>query len=315
MKKCSIPDIPFSQNSNQKEPIDEKGEVYISNVEYLKMKNIELNKSDIINIGDVHSFIETQKYLELIVENSCSIQKGESIIITPNGILNSKKKRRNNSNEVFFGYFSDLSAYYDIDYELPPNPLIKNNNFENNISSRDDKNEGIFFLIYYNFKFQNYFIKDYENGYGTFIKINNSYKLKDNSLINIGDSFLIFTFSNENTKNQNQNETLCLKAYSGNTTYEPKIFEQTLNKEYTIGRNEKDDVVLQDKMLSRIHCIVFYDEKGWFIKDGNQFGEPSTNGTWIFAYDEFEIYDDMIFKSNANLFSCHLRNNNNKNEI
>ena len=133
MKKCSIPDIPFSQNSNQKEPIDEKGEVYISNVEYLKMKNIELNKSDIINIGDVHSFIETQKYLELIVENSCSIQKGESIIITPNGILNSKKKRRNNSNEVFFGYFSDLSAYYDIDYELPPNPLIKNNNFENNI--------------------------------------------------------------------------------------------------------------------------------------------------------------------------------------
>ena len=56
------------------------------------MKNIELNKSDIINIGDVHSFIETQKYLELIVENSGSIQKGESIIITPNGILNSKKK-------------------------------------------------------------------------------------------------------------------------------------------------------------------------------------------------------------------------------
>ena len=94
MKKCSIPDIPFSQNSNQKEPIDEKGEVYISNEEYLKMKNIELNKSDIINIGDVHSFIETQKYLELIVENSCSIQKGESIIITPNGILNSKKKKK-----------------------------------------------------------------------------------------------------------------------------------------------------------------------------------------------------------------------------
>ena len=277
------------------------------------MKNIELNKSDIINIGDVHSFIETQKYLELIIENSSSIQRGESIIITPNGILNSKKKRRHNSNEVLFGYFSDLSNYYDVDYELPPNPFIKNNNFENNISSRDnDKNEGIFFLIYYNFKLQNYFIKDYENGYGTFIKINNSYKLKDNSLINIGDSFLIFTF-NENNEN-NQNENLCLKAYSGNITYEPKIFEYTLNKEYTIGRNEKDDFVLQDKMLSRIHCIIFYDEKGWFIKDGNQIGEPSTNGTWVFAYDEFEIYDEMIFKSNSNLFSCHLRNNN-KNEI
>ena len=229
------------------------------------MKNIELNKSDIINIGDVHSFIETQKYLELIIENSSSIQRGESIIITPNGILNSKKKRRHNSNEVLFGYFSDLSNYYDVDYELPPNPFIKNNNFENNISSRDnDKNEGIFFLIYYNFKLQNYFIKDYENGYGTFIKINNSYKLKDNSLINIGDSFLIFTF-NENNEN-NQNENLCLKAYSGNITYEPKIFEYTLNKEYTIGRNEKDDFVLQDKMLSRIHCIIFMMKKDGLLK-------------------------------------------------
>ena len=62
-------------------------------------------------------------------------------------------------------------------------------------------------------------------------------------------------------------------------------------------------------MLSRVHCILFYDEeKGWFIKDGNEIGQPSTNGTWVFAYDECEIYDGMIFKSNSNLFSCHLRN-------
>ena len=82
------------------------------------MKNIELNKSDIINIGDVHSFIETQKYLELIIENSSSIQRGESIIITPNGILNSKKKRRHNSNEVLFGIMMLIMNYLLI-------PLLK----------------------------------------------------------------------------------------------------------------------------------------------------------------------------------------------
>jgi hypothetical protein len=82
-----------------------------------------------------------------------------------------------------------------------------------------------------------------------------------------------------------------------------------LNKEITIGRSENSDVILQDKMLSRIHCILFYDEnKGWLIKDGNELNQPSTNGTWVFAYDECEIYDEMIFKSNSNLFSCHLRN-------
>ena len=42
------------------------------------------------------SFTEPQKILELIVENSVTIEKGESIIISPNGLLNSKKKKKKN---------------------------------------------------------------------------------------------------------------------------------------------------------------------------------------------------------------------------
>ena len=267
------------------------------------------------------SFTEPQKILELIVENSVTIQKGESIIINPNGLLNSKKKRRKINNEVLFGYFSDLSQIDEIDYELPPNPIIQSTSLD---SFRfNDKNEGIFFCIYYKFNCQNYFIKDYEKGYGTFIKIENEYKIKDNSLFNIGDSYLVFTFNNNENNNENINNDinnieninnqndiyLSLKAYSGSITYEPIIFKYNLNKEITIGRSENSDVILQDKMLSRIHCILFYDEnKGWLIKDGNELNQPSTNGTWVFAYDECEIYDEMVFKSNSNLFSCHLRN-------
>ena len=269
------------------------------------------------------SFTEPQKILELIVENSVTIQKGESIIINPNGLLNSKKKRRKINNEVLFGYFSDLSQIDEIDYELPPNPILQSTGLENNSFRYNEKNEGVYFCIYYKFNCQNYFIKDYEKGYGTFIKIENEYKIKDNSLFNIGDSYLVFTFNNNENNNENINNDinnieninnqndiyLSLKAYSGSITYEPIIFKYNLNKEITIGRSENSDVILQDKMLSRIHCILFYDEnKGWLIKDGNELNQPSTNGTWVFAYDECEIYDEMIFKSNSNLFSCHLRN-------
>ena len=308
LKKCNLSNFPFIQSSNKIQTIDEKAEVYISNDNYNHMKNINLNRSDIMNLGDYSkSFSEYPKNLELIVENSVSIQKGEIIIITPNGLLDSRNKRKRLNNEVLFGYFSNLSEFDEIDYELPPNPLLQNS--ENN-NYNDDKNEGIFFCIFYKLEFQKYYIRDYEKGYGTFIKLNDAYKLKNNSLINIGDSYLVFNIENNN-KNKSINENiLCLKAYSGSATYEPIIFQHLLNKEFTIGRNEKDDVVLQDKMLSRVHCILFYDEeKGWFIKDGNEIGQPSTNGTWVFAYDEFEIYDGMIFKSNSNLFSCHLRNN------
>ena len=270
------------------------------------------------------SFTEPQKILELIVENSVTIQKGESIIINPNGLLNSKKKRRKINNEVLFGYFSDLSQIDEIDYELPPNPIIQSTSLD---SFRfNDKNEGIFFCIYYKFNCQNYFIKDYEKGYGTFIKIENEYKIKDNSLFNIGDSYLVFTFYNNQNNNNNNNDNnnnnnndednynqnynnICLKAYSGSITYEPIFFKYDCNKEITIGRSENSNVVIKDKMLSRVHCILFYEEnKGWLIKDGNEMNQPSTNGTWVFAYDEYEIYDEMIFKSNSNLFSCHLRN-------
>ena len=62
-------------------------------------------------------------------------------------------------------------------------------------------------------------------------------------------------------------------------------------------------------MLSRIHCIVCYDKNYniWVIKDGGDKG-MSTNGTWIFAFDEIEIKEGMIFKINANLLSCHFGN-------
>ena len=40
------------------------------------------------------------------------------------------------------------------------------------------------------------------------------------------------------------------------------------------------------------------------IKDENQDGKPSTNGTWLYASEDSEIFNEMIFKSNKYNFYC-----------
>ena len=83
------------------------------------MKNLNFNKNDIFNMGDYSkSFEDTSNSLELIIENSEIIQKGEKIIITPNGMLNSQKINKKN-NIVLFGYFSDKLEKNKLDYILP----------------------------------------------------------------------------------------------------------------------------------------------------------------------------------------------------
>lgn len=60
----------------------------------------------------------------------------------------------------------------------------------------------------------------------------------------------------------------------------------------------------EDSSLSRYHCSLVYNEH-WQIVDGD--GEkPSTNGTWLFANNFFEIYDGMQFKVGETLFKAQI---------
>ena len=45
------------------------------------------------------------------------------------------------------------------------------------------------------------------------------------------------------------------------------------------------------------------------IKDGNKEGKQSTNGTWLYCSEDYEIFDEMIFKSNKYNFFCNLSSN------
>jgi hypothetical protein len=85
-----------------------------------------------------------------------------------------------------------------------------------------------------------YFIKDLGTGFGAFIKLQAETILKNNSLINIGESYLVFTIgeeeetltsenlSNDNFKqtssNKEYNKMLTVKIFHENTKYDNPMY-------------------------------------------------------------------------------------------
>ena len=336
-------------NKQKKIPMLKKENSTQNNFE---MNNLFANEDELNNMNVKISEICDLNLLKIIIENSTTLPKGEIIFITPFGLIGSIRSKNFKEEGIFFGYYKNINNInVDIDYMLPPN-LIDENNFiseqykknllmsieskkyksENNNNNNilfeeiENKNEGKFFKIFFDKNTEKYFIKDLGSGFGTFIRLmkDENYILKDNTLINIGNSFLIFSYSNNfdsNNLNDNNNNNyftnnydsiencnLYLKICAGENNYSTFVFDDK-NKIYSLGRNDKCDVIIHDKMLSRIHCVVCYEKNYniWVIKDGGEKG-MSTNGTWIFAFDEIEIKEGMIFKINANLLSCHFGN-------
>jgi len=145
-----------------------------------------------------------------------------------------------------------------------------------------------------------------EDGFGTYIKIS-KIPIKEKSIINIGDSYLAFSY-NINLNNNNNNKSrkfLFLKIINKDREYEPIILGKDKN-EYTIGRTKISDITIDDIHLSKINCCLNYEKYSWYIQDGNRNGNPSTNGTWLYSSEDYEIFDGMIFKSNKYNFCCNL---------
>jgi pSer/pThr/pTyr-binding forkhead associated (FHA) protein len=132
-------------------------------------------------------------------------------------------------------------------------------------------------------------------------------------LLSIGENFLVITLGidddillDEKNNNEKSENSLNLKIFSGNIkhgilTFSPK------QSPFIIGRSQDCDVIIDDNMLSRFHCSIEYRDDKWYITDGyidNNNIKKSTNGTWIYAFEDTLIKDKMIFKANNNLFIC-----------
>ena len=259
--------------------------------------------------------IEYPGILEITVIGSQSMSYGTKIKIDKMGLIG-KSLRNIKSNITYFGFIEDLNLNNEkndnsIDY------LIPQKKFE------DEENDnlkfiGRFFRIYFNTKNLNYYLRDLGNCLGTYVKVKESIILKNEDMINVGDTFLIFHFENDKSKNNSNNDIINIQITELNKNNESQNREFSFNsskKIIRIGRKKyNNDIELNDHLVSKVNCNIQYDEKnGWKIKDGNEIisenGESkitnSTNGTWILAIDDFLIYENMIFKSNLNLFRCN----------
>ena len=179
----------------------------------------------------------------------------------------------------------------------------------------DDRFIGRHFQIKYNKNEDEFYLRDLGRGFGTFVKIIDWVEIKNNFLINIGENYIVFTLGmdedilldeNNNYDNENPKKMINLKIFSGNIRHGILKFSPKQSP-FIIGRSQECDVIIDDNMLSRFHCSIEFRDERWYITDGyidNNNIKKSTNGTWIYALEDKQIVDGMIFKANNNLFIC-----------
>ena len=108
-----------------------------------------------------------------------------------------------------------------------------------------------------------------------------------------------------------EGQNLTVKIFTGDQ--ESETYEYSPNKKMIIiGRDKDSDIFIEDKLLSRKQCFVYFKEdkndkrkSNWFISDGDINGKKSTNDTWMYSFKDTLIYDQMLFKNNHNLFKCN----------
>lgn len=281
--------------------------------------NNELNTSN-TNENNIPSAstILLQKIVDkadiLVIEiiNSLSLNKNTKIHINALGMMEGSKRQANDGC-TFFGLRDEENSDIkekDVDFIMNSNDIIVDEN--SNLIGRH-------FRIRFDINTMQYYIKDLGCGFGTFKKILKKAKLKDSYLLNIGNSYIVCTFGVDEyypdgivTGIIDGDKTLNIKVFSEIPQAEPHFFNPKQFKKIYIGRDISCNIIVDDSLLSRVHCTIEYDdEEGWVIYDGKidddeRNNKPSTNGTWLYLIEEIPIEDGLIFKNNKNAFECHL---------
>ena len=319
------------QNIIQKNPIPVNGNTYIkevsnpieNNINYpINSTNTENNNAVSPNtIQKLKEVVNKADILEIEIISSLSNQKGLKITINALGMTENSKRKAFDGN-TFFGFLGEEN---DLTNDNKDNQDNNSENINNEIdfiimpreNNNDNKNIGRYFRIRYDLISMGYLIKGLECGFGTFKKITEKTKLKDCYLINMGNSYIVCSFGIDElniseTSIIDADKILNIKVYSEVQKAEPHFFNPQQFKKIYIGRDISCNIIVDDTLLSRIHCTIEYKEgEGWLIMDGRAndgFCEdkPSTNGTWLCLMEEMPIKDGMIFKSNQNQYKCTL---------
>ena len=263
----------------------------------------------------LQKLVDKADKLEIEIINSLSENTNSTIEINSLGMAQGSKRKAKDG-ITYFGLIDEDNSYIDtnnnnnqdVDYIINTNEIINEEN--NNLLGRH-------FRIRFDINTMKYYIKDLGRGFGTFKKIINKAKIKDSYLLNIGNSYIVCTFGvdeyyQEGMGIEDGDKTLNIKVFSEIPQTEPHFFNPKQFKRVYIGRDISCNIIVDDSLLSRVHCTIEYnDEEGWVIYDGKinddeSKNKPSTNGTWLYLIEEIPIEEGLIFKNNKNAFECHI---------
>ena len=268
----------------------------------------------------LQKLVDKADKLEIEIINSLSENSNSTIEINSLGMVQGSKRKAKDG-ITYFGLIDEDNSYIDtnnnnqdVDYIINTNEIINEEN--NNLLGRH-------FRIRFDINMMKYYIKDLGRGFGTFKKIINKAKIKDSYLLNIGNSYIVCTFGvdeyyQEGMGIEDGDKTLNIKVFSEIPQTEPHFFNPKQFKRVYIGRDISCNIIVDDSLLSRVHCTIEYnDEEGWVIYDGKinddeSKNKPSTNGTWLYLIEEIPIEEGLIFKNNKNAFECHIIHQNKK---
>ena len=253
--------------------------------------NTQILKPEVLSPKDSENNIN----LIITITNESNITIDKLTLI--NNILSSEKKNINiqyNNNIITFGssvISKDDQIYYkNINYKIS-DTNIKPHQFDIEILNNK------------------YFIKDYKDGSGIFLKINPKLLITENN------SKLVFSLNNylylkTEIKFSSSQIFINFKKKKINFNFKEK-------KIIRIGRSEDCDIkITEEPGISRVQISFIYNEKNneLYAYDGNVINEnedvnnkQSTNGVWLLI-DKMEIFDKMIIKSGMTKFFFELTN-------
>lgn len=170
---------------------------------------------------------------------------------------------------------------------------------------------------------QGYYIRDLgKAGFGVFRRIQSPCLqlsrpgrevLKDNMLINIGDTYLVVQLPPDS---ESANNRLVLKLFGsspeakGEFMFDVEQMEKCTRR-LKVGRGKDCDIRVRDKTISKVQFHIIVEKKAasafeWVLVDGLD-GRPSTNGTWVYINKDTLMHDGMIIKANQTVFQVRLK--------
>ena len=263
--------------------MEQKKTTFYQSINDSEGKNLEEN----INAAPFpQNGVDPISYPKLFLQilESTKIDPGTILTITATGLQNSKRNK------------SDFKTY--IGSQLQDKGEVLNDFV---IPEESDGMGKQHLLIKFNTSTNKYLISDLGDGSGTFVKLDTDILLRNEYIISFGNSHMKISLNSISDK-------LGVKFIEGPKTAEEFFFAPS-DEVVLIGRMNDCRVRFEDSNMSRYQCSILYQQtRGWVLRDGIN-SKRSTNGTWIYVEEEFEIEDKMVFKAGKTLFEANLQVN------